>query len=74
MYLAEEAATTSSFHGFDIFVILFTLVIAWGVIRLISAKERNLFAIGFGLLSLVVFLLVDVIMVLNWMGMIGSQG
>lgn len=72
MFLAEEAATASKFQGFDIFVILFTLVIAWGFIRSITAKERNLFAIGFGAISLIVFLVVDVIMVLNWMGILGE--
>lgn len=72
MYLAEEAAKASNFHGFDVFMILFTLLIAWGVARSITAKERNLFAIGFGTVSLLVFLFVDAIMILNWMGRIGG--
>jgi hypothetical protein len=69
MYLAAEAAqATSHFAGFDVFVILFTIVIAIGVARLLSAPKRNMFAIGFGAVSLIVFLFMDVIMVLSWMG------
>lgn len=73
MYLAEEAAkSTFNFHGFDIFMILFTLIIAWGVIRSLKAKEKNKFAIGFGLVALLVFVFTDAIMVANWLGLIGS--
>ncbi|GLI10139.1 hypothetical protein YDYSG_61720 [Paenibacillus tyrfis] len=70
MFLAEEAAkaTTSTFSGFDIFVILFTLVIAIGVIRLLGAKKKNPFAIGFGLVSLAVFVTLSAVMVMGWMG------
>lgn len=69
MFLAEEAAkATSTFTGFDIFVILFTIIIAIGVIRLLVAKKKNPFAIGFGLVSLAVFVTLDVIMVMGWMG------
>ncbi|KZE77852.1 hypothetical protein [Paenibacillus elgii] len=70
MFLAEEAAkaTTSNFSGFDIFVILFTLVIAIGLIRLLGAKKKNPFAIGFGLVSLAVFVTLSVVMVMGWMG------
>jgi hypothetical protein len=69
MYLAAEAAqATSKFEGFDVFVILFTIVIGIGVLRLLFAPKKNMFAIGFGGISLLVFLCMDVIMVLNWMG------
>ncbi|MBU7317644.1 hypothetical protein [Paenibacillus oleatilyticus] len=69
MFLAEEAAkSTSTFSGFDIFVILFTLVIAIGLIRLLGAKKKNPFAIGFGLVSLAVFVTLSVVMVMGWMG------
>ncbi|MDO3678777.1 hypothetical protein [Paenibacillus ehimensis] len=69
MFLAEEAAqATSTFSGFDIFVILFTIIIAIGIIRLLGAKKKNPFAIGFGLVSLAVFVTLDVIMVMGWMG------
>ncbi|MCZ8523575.1 MULTISPECIES: DUF2759 family protein [Paenibacillus] len=70
MFMAAEAgaATASSFTGFDPFVILFTIVIAIGVIRLLGAKKKNPFAIGFGLVSLAVFGLMTVVMVMGWMG------
>jgi uncharacterized membrane protein (UPF0182 family) len=75
MFLAADtttqAAETVTFHGFDVFMILFTLVIAWGVFRSITAKERNKFAIGFGTIALLVFLAVDVAMVMNWFGLLG---
>ncbi|WP_282938827.1 hypothetical protein [Paenibacillus sp. RC67] len=68
MFLAEEAAQAASkFDSFDIFVILFTIVIAIGVVRLLSAAKKNPFAIGFGSISLIVFLIMDVVMVMNWM-------
>lgn len=73
MFLAEEAAAaTSNFHGFDIFMILFTLIIAWGVVRSLTAKEKNKFAIGFGVVALLVFLLTDAVMIANWFGLLGS--
>jgi len=68
MFLAEEAAQAASkFTGFDPFVILFTIIIAIGVVRLLTAPKKNLFAIGFGSVSLIVFLIMDAVMVLNWM-------
>ncbi|WP_248929470.1 hypothetical protein [Paenibacillus hamazuiensis] len=68
MFLAAEAAATASnFNGFDVFVILFTIVIAIGVIRLLAASKKNPFAIGFGLVSLATFLFMDVVMVMHWM-------
>ncbi|GAA4873614.1 hypothetical protein GCM10023310_61550 [Paenibacillus vulneris] len=68
MFLAEEAAQAASkFTGFDPFVILFTIVIAIGVLRLLGAAKKNPFAIGFSLISLIVFLIMDVVMVMNWM-------
>jgi hypothetical protein len=70
MYLAAEPAaqTTSNFAGFDVFVILFTIVIAIGVVRMLLAPKKNIFALGFGAVSLLVFLFMDVIMVLHWTG------
>ncbi|KEQ25312.1 hypothetical protein [Paenibacillus tyrfis] len=69
MFLAEEAAkSTSTFSGFDIFVVLFTVVIAIGLIRLLGAKKKNPFAIGFGLVSLAVFVTLSAVMVMGWMG------
>jgi len=43
MFLAEAttATTGSSFTGFDVFVILFTILIFIGVIRLITAPQKK---------------------------------
>jgi len=68
MLLAEEAATSvSNFHTFDIFVILFTIVIAVAFLRQLAAPVKNKFAIGFAAVSLLVFLLVDILMIQGWM-------
>lgn len=44
MFLAEEAAkaaqAASTFNGFDVFVILFTIVIAIGVVRLLASPKK----------------------------------
>jgi hypothetical protein len=71
MFLAAEAvkATTKTFDVFDIFVLIFTLIIAIGVIRSVAAPQKNKIAIGFGLVSLLVFLFMDMIMVKTWFGM-----
>ena len=44
MILAEEATTasTSHFNGFDIFVILFTVLILIGIIRSVKAPEKKI--------------------------------
>ncbi|MDB5052168.1 MAG: hypothetical protein JWM44_218 [Bacilli bacterium] len=55
-----------TFDYFDLFVIAFTILIAIGVIRSLLAKEQNKVAIGFGGVSLLVFLFMDVIMVQHW--------
>ncbi|WP_019534861.1 hypothetical protein [Paenibacillus ginsengihumi] len=68
MFLAEEAAAEASkFNGFDVFVILFTILIAIGVVRQLAAPKKNPFAIAFGLVSLIVFLILDFVMVRGWM-------
>jgi uncharacterized membrane protein (UPF0182 family) len=51
---------------FDLFVIAFTVLIAIGVFRSMRAKDKNKVAIGFGGISLIVFLLMDVVMVQHW--------
>jgi hypothetical protein len=51
---------------FDLFVIAFTILIAIGVFRSLRAKDKNKVAIGFGGISLIVFLLMDVVMVQHW--------
>ncbi|NHN33919.1 hypothetical protein [Paenibacillus agricola] len=70
MLLAAEAAqaSASTFNGFDVFVVLFTIVIAIGIVRLLVAPKKNIFAIGFGGISLLVFLIMDAVMVMSWMG------
>ncbi len=71
MLFAEEAAVgTSTFTGFDIFMVLFTILLVIAAYRTITAKERNLFAIGFTLVSLAVFLFLDAVMVLGWLGIL----
>ncbi|GIP55884.1 MULTISPECIES: DUF2759 family protein [Paenibacillus] len=66
MLLAEAGAVTTTFNGFDIFMILFTIVILIGVLRLLKESKKNLFAIGFGILSLLIFLASDAIMIKSW--------
>lgn len=66
MLLAAPGEVTSTFNGFDIFMILFTIVILIGVLRLLKEPKKNLFALGFGLFSLLVFLASDAIMVMAW--------
>lgn len=70
MFLAEEAAaaSTSNFHTFDLFMILFTILLIVAVVRLVGAKVKNKFAIGFAAFSLFVFIVLDIFMVQGWMG------
>jgi hypothetical protein len=56
-----------TFDIFDLFVIAFTILIAIGVFRSLKAEQKNLVAIGFGGVSLLVFLIMDIIMVKNWL-------
>lgn len=66
MLLAATGAVTTTFNGFDIFMILFTIIISIGVVRLLKEDKKNLFAIGFGILSLLIFLASDAIMIKAW--------
>lgn len=66
MFLAAAAETVSKFKTFDIFMILFTILIFIGVVRLLTARQKNKFAIAFGIVSLLVFLYSDYAMVMNW--------
>lgn len=68
MFLAAEA-TTSVFSFFDIIMVLFTIVIAWGCVRLVKQPQKNLFAIGFAFVSLAVFVFSDVVMIAGWLGL-----
>lgn len=63
---AAPGEVTTTFNGFDIFMILFTVVILIGVVRLLKEPKKNLFAIGFGVFSLLVFLASDAIMLMAW--------
>lgn len=65
MFLSEA---TTNFTGFDIFMIVFTVLIAIGLVRLLKFKPLNKFAIGFTAIALAVFLYSDYLMVLNWLG------
>ncbi|MDF2669307.1 MAG: hypothetical protein K0R67_1613 [Paenibacillus sp.] len=68
MFLAEEAAQTASrFQTFDVFVILFTIVLAIALLRLLAAPIKNKFAIGFAAVSLITFVFMDVLMVKHWL-------
>lgn len=68
MLIAEAAAQEASkFHTFDVFMILFTILIFIGVFRLLRAPQKNKFAIAFGVVSLVVFIVSDYAMVMNWL-------
>ncbi|GIP21703.1 MULTISPECIES: DUF2759 family protein [Paenibacillus] len=62
----EPGETTTTFNMFDIFMLLFTILIVIGVFRLIKARDKNFFAIGFGIISLLVFLATDFAMIKAW--------
>jgi hypothetical protein len=66
MYLAEGQSAESSFHGFDIFMILFTILTVFALVR--AVQHKNKFAIGFSAVVLLTFLFADLIMILNWFG------
>lgn len=71
MFLAAgegAAATSNNFSGFDIFMVLFTILIVVALVRLVSVQKKNLFAIGFAAICLLVFLFMDFWMVMNWFG------
>jgi hypothetical protein len=64
MFLAEQATVAVAKHDvFDIFMIAFTVLILIGFIRLVKARDKNKFAIGFTTVSLLVFLFADYVMI-----------
>lgn len=68
MLLAEAVVEEASkFQTFDVFMILFTILIFVGVIRLLKAPQKNKFAIGFAVVSLLVFLISDYAMIKHWL-------
>lgn len=68
MYLAEQAGeAASTFQPFDIFMVLFTIIIAIGLVRLLLERPRkNYFAIGFAIVALGIFLFADYVMISGW--------
>lgn len=58
----------SNFDPFDIFMIIFTVLIFMGLIS--AKKHNNKFAVGFSAIALAVFLFTDLIMVLNWFNLL----
>ena len=67
MYLTEQADAASTFQGFDIFMLLFTIIIAIGLVRLLLQRPRkNKFAIGFAVVALIIFVVADIKMVSGW--------
>ena len=56
--------------GYDAFMILFTVLIAWGLVRQLKSPDKDKFALGFTGVSLLVFLGVDALMVMNWFGIL----
>ncbi|MBB3114218.1 hypothetical protein FHS18_006337 [Paenibacillus phyllosphaerae] len=72
-FLAEEAAqaaaSTSTFDPFDIVMVLFTIIVLIGLVRVLKARNKNYFAIGFALVAAAVFLFSDYVMVFEgWLG------
>jgi hypothetical protein len=66
MFLAEEV-DASTFTPFDVFMVIFTVLLAVGLVRLALQRPRkNLFALGFTTVALLVFLVADVKMVSGW--------
>ncbi len=65
MYLAEAATSTlAKFDPMDILMLLFTVVIFIGWVRLLMARpKKNVFAIGFATVSLAVFLFANYVMI-----------
>ncbi|SFT25772.1 hypothetical protein [Paenibacillus sp. BC26] len=64
MFLAEKVATIAKFDPMDIMMLLFTIVIFIGWVRLLMARpKKNVFAIGFTTVSLLVFLFANYVMI-----------
>jgi len=68
MYLAEQTGeAASTFQTFDIFMLIFTILIAIGLVRLLMQRPRkNYFAIGFTIIALAIFLFADYVMISGW--------
>ncbi|MNY80001.1 hypothetical protein D3C86_2208750 [compost metagenome] len=66
LFAEAAAATTSTYSAFDIYVLIFTVILAIGVIKQVITPKRNLFAVGFGGVALLVFLFMDYVMISGW--------
>lgn len=66
LFAEEAAATTSTYTSFDIYVLIFTVILAIAVIRQLISPKKNLFALGFAVVSLLVFGLMDYVMITGW--------
>ncbi|MEW9702756.1 hypothetical protein [Paenibacillus sp. SI8] len=67
MLFAEEAAVSAStYTSFDIYVLIFTVIIAIAFIKQLISPKRNLFALGFATVALIVFAIMDVKMISGW--------
>jgi uncharacterized membrane protein len=65
---AGEAAQGLNFDTFDIFMILFTILSVFALIR--SVQHKNKFAAGFSAVVLLTFLFSDFVMMLNWFNLL----
>lgn len=71
MFLAEEAAAeASNFQSFDLFMIAFTVLIGIGVFRLFRSPYKNKFSLGLSTIFFLLFVMVDALMIMNWMGVL----
>ncbi|UHA71642.1 DUF2759 family protein [Paenibacillus sp. 481] len=67
MLLAEAAVALGSIKDpFNIIMLAFTLLLLWAVVRQIKQRPRNWFALGFAVVSLLVFLAADFILIKGW--------
>ncbi len=62
----------SNFVQFDWFMIGFTILVAIGVIRLMRSPNKTKFSLGFGSVVLLIFIGLDILMLMNWMGTLQS--
>lgn len=63
-----EEAVKQAFQYWDLFMFAFTILIAWGLYRLLKYDRDNKVGIGFSAVALLLFLFLDVMVVANWMG------
>ncbi|MCC3374019.1 hypothetical protein [Cohnella sp. REN36] len=69
MFLAANAAeeASSTFTAFDVFMVIITVLVVIGLVRLLMQRPgKNVFAIGFTVVSLALLLIADVKMVSGW--------